>query len=149
MASDKERMLIAPCGIYCGNCVLYRAHTDQALREKIAQRLGIPAKKVPVCIGCRPAKGNIKVAEGTPICDTYACAVNNKRVEFCYQCEDFPCLKLAPCADRAQEIPHNTKVYSLVLLQKLGVDAWLEGYETLLRRYFRGKKPQPGGAIQL
>ena len=149
MASDNERMLIAPCGLYCGYCVLYRARTDQTLRQKMAEQQGIPVKKVPVCIGCKPAKGDIKVAGGTTTCDTYACAVNDKKVEFCYQCQDFPCLKLAPCADRAQEIPHNTKVYSLILLQKLGVDAWLEGYDSRFRQYMRGKKPRPGGDIQL
>ncbi len=115
----------------------------------MAERQGIPVEKVPVCVGCKPAKGNIKVAGGGPTCDTYACAVNDKKVEFCYQCQDFPCLKLAPCTDRAQELPHNTKVYNLVLLQKLGVDAWLERYESLFRQYIRGKKPQPGGDIQL
>jgi len=149
MTGDNERMLITPCGIYCGSCVLYRARTDQVLREKIAQRQGIPVEEVLVCVGCRPAKGNIKVAGGTPTCDIYACAVDDKKVEFCYECEDFPCLKLAPCADRAQEIPHNTKVYNLIWLQKLGVDAWLERYASLLRQYLRGKKPKAGGAIQL
>jgi hypothetical protein len=142
-------MLIAPCGIYCGSCPLYRARTDETLRNKIAERQGLPVEKVLVCAGCRLAKGNVKVAGGTPICDTYACAVNDKKVEFCYQCEDFPCLKLAPCADRAQVIPHNTKVYNLVLLQKLGVDAWLDRYESSLRQYLQGKKPRPGGEIQL
>jgi outer membrane PBP1 activator LpoA protein len=94
--------------------------------------------------------GRVKMAGGEPVCDTYACAVNDKKVEFCYQCEDFPCLKLAPCADRAQETPHhNNKVYSLVRLQKLGIDAWLEKYPNMLRQYREGKKPKIGGDIQL
>ena len=149
MASDEERALIAPCGIYCGSCPLYIARTDEALRTKIAERQGILVEKVLVCAGCRPSKGLVLVSGGDPICDTYACAVNDKKVEFCYECKDFPCLKLAPCADRAQEIPHNTKVYNLLWLQKLGIDAWLERYPNLWRQYLRGKKPNPGGDIQL
>ena len=148
MASAEERTLIAPCGIYCGGCPLYVARTDETLRQKIAERQGIPVEKVRLCAGCRPSKGRVSVA-GDGVCDTYACAVDDKRVEFCYECEGFPCLKLAPCADRAQEIPHNTKVYNLVLLRKLGIDAWIERYPSLLRQYRRGKKPKAGGDIQL
>ena len=149
MASDEERALITPCGLYCGSCRLYIARTDETLRKKIAERQGIPVEKVFTCAGCRPLQGQVLVSGGEPVCDTYACAVDDKKVEFCYECEDFPCLKLAPCADRAQEIPHNTKIYNLIWLQKLGVDAWLERYTNLMRQYQKGKKPKPGGAIQL
>ena len=147
MVSNKERALISPCGLYCGYCVLYKARADDALREKIAERQGIPVEKVPVCAGCRPAKGMIPVLGLESACATYACAVNGKKVEFCYECEEFPCLKLAPCADRAQEVPHNTKIYNLILLRKLGIDAWLERYPTLFRQYRQGKKPNAGGDI--
>ena len=149
MASDEERELISPCGLYCGNCSLYKARADEVLLKQIAERLSVPVEKVPLCAGCKVSKGIISVSGGEPVCDTYACAVNEKGVEFCYECEDFPCLKLAPCADRAGEIPHNTKIYALVLLQKLGIDAWIERYESRWKQYLRGKKPKAGGDIQL
>ena len=149
MASEEERALISPCGLYCGSCPLYRARTDETLRKKIAERQGIPAEKVLVCAGCRPLQGLIPVLGLESVCETYACAVDGNKVEFCYECKDFPCLKLAPCADRAQEIPHNTKLYNLLLLQKLGIDAWLERYASLFRQYFQGKKPRAGGDIRL
>ena len=148
MASDEERILIAPCGVYCGGCRRYQARSDETLRKQIAEQKGIPVAELYVCAGCRPLRGRVKISGGEPVCDTYACALN-KKVEFCYQCADFPCLKLAPCADRAQETPHNNKVYNLVLLKKLGIDAWLEGYPTRLRQYRQGKKPKAGGDIQL
>ena len=149
MASNEERALISPCGLYCGACPLYRAGTDETLRNRIAERQGIPAEQVQVCAGCRPLLGVVSAAGGETACDTYICAVNDKKVEFCYACDDFPCLKLAPAADRAQEIPHNTKIYLLLLLQKLGVDAWLEKYTSLMRQYQRGKKTKAGGDIQV
>ena len=149
MASDEERTLISPCGLYCGICPLYLARTDEDLRKRIAEGQGIPLEKVFLCAGCRPMQGRIPVVGGASVCETYACAIDGKGVEFCYECDEFPCLKLAPCADRAQEIPHNTKVYNLVLLQKEGVDAWIERYPSLIRQYRRGKKPKPGGDIQL
>ncbi|MFC1860665.1 DUF3795 domain-containing protein [Chloroflexota bacterium] len=144
-----DRALISPCGLYCGVCPLYIARTDETLRGKIARQRDIPVEKVTLCQGCRPSRGMVTVAGGDTICDTYRCAVNDKKVEFCYECEDFPCLKLAPCADRAHEIPHNTKIYNLILLQKLGIDVWTERYASLRKQYRQGKKPQPGGDIQI
>jgi len=149
MASDQERALIAPCGIYCGACRRYQARTDKALREQIAEQKGVPVEEVFVCAGCRPLRGRVKMAGGEPVCDTYACAVDDKKLEFCYQCQDFPCLKLAPCLDRAQVSPHNTKMFSLSWLQKYGVDALIEKYPGLLKQYRQGKKPKLGGDIQL
>jgi hypothetical protein len=149
MPSDEERELVAPCGIYCGACRRYLARTDRALREQIAKERGTPLEEVYVCAGCRPMRGRVKMAGGEPACDTYACAINDKKVEFCYQCDEFPCLKLAPCLDGAQRSPHNTKVYSLLLLQKSGADALIEQYPDILRRYRQGKKPRFGGDIQL
>ena len=144
-----DRALISPCGIYCGSCPLYVARTDETLRKRIAERQGIPVEEVTVCAGCRPLKGLVPVLGLEFPCETYTCAANSKNVEFCYECEDFPCLKLAPCADRAEEIPHNTKIYNLLCLQKLGIDDWLEKYPSLIRQYLRGKKPNAGGDIQL
>lgn len=149
MASLKDRALISPCGLYCGNCPLYKARTDESLRNKIAEGQGVSAKKVLLCAGCRPSNGVVSASGGALVCDTYACALNDKKVEFCYECNDFPCLRLAPCADRAQEIPHNTKIYNLLWLQKLGIGAWLERYSSLMKQYLRGKKPRAGADIQL
>jgi len=149
MASDQERALIAPCGIYCGACRRYQARTDKALRKQIAEQKGVPVEEVFVCAGCRPLRGRVNMAGGEPTCETYACAVDDKKLEFCYQCEDFPCSKLAPCLDWAQVSPHNTKIYSLIWLQKYGVDALIEKYPGLLKQYRQGKKPKLGGDIQL
>ena len=93
-------------------------------------------------------EGVVSIASGETACETYACALSNN-VEFCYECDDFPCLKLAPCADRAQELPHNTKVYNLVLMEKKGIDSFIEKYRERIRQYRRGKKPRPGGDIQV
>ena len=61
-------------------------------------------------------------------------------VEFCYECPDFPCPKLAPVAERAQELPHNTEVYNLILLSKRGVEEGMANAEERGRQYFRAKK---------
>ncbi len=147
MVGKEEKILIAPCGTYCGSCPLYRAGTDQDLRKKIAERQGIPVEKISVCPGCRPSQGLVPVMGSEP-CETYVCATG-KKVEFCCDCTDFPCLKLAPCADRTQEIPNNTMIYNLLILRRIGADAWLEQYASLFKQYMRGKKPRAGGEIRL
>lgn len=142
-----EVQLVAPCGLYCGTCPVLKASNDSVLAQKLAQTMGIPAEQVN-CLGCRAEKGHIKVM-GEPACPTYQCCIQQKGLQFCYQCEDFPCLKLAPCADKAQMLPHNTKVYNLVLLQKLGVEDWLDGAQQGWRQYFRSKKERGGDELRL
>jgi len=138
--------LVAVCGLYCGACPVFKAREDRALAERIAQNIGIPIEKAS-CLGCRAEKGRIKHM-GEPVCPTYQC-VEQKGLQFCYQCQDFPCLKLAPCADKAQTLPHNTKVYNLVLLQKLGLDKWLRMAPQLWSQYFRGKKERGGDELKV
>lgn len=139
--------LISPCGLYCGGCPLFQACTDKALAERLAKNRGVSVDKVPTCYGCRAEKGEMSFI-GEPVCSTYKC-ITEKGLHFCYECADFPCLKLAPCADRAQEIPHNTKIYNLLLIQKQGLENWAKNAETSRRQYFRGKKPRPGAEIQM
>ena len=85
---------------------------------------------------------------GGQVCETYDCATR-KGLDFCYQCDDSPCPKLAPSADRATEIAHNTKIYNLLLIQKKGTASLAREASTLRRRYFEGKKVRPGGEPQL
>ena len=148
MNNEDKLLLVAPCGLYCGDCPLYKARTDNTLAEKVAKQQGIPVEQLPVCLGCRAQQGHIPVM-GEPICGTYDCVINQNALNFCYECEDFPCLKLAPSADRAQVFPHNSKIYNLLLLQKLGLENWLQKANELWRQYFRSKKPRGGDEIQM
>jgi hypothetical protein len=110
--------LAGPCGIYCGECECHQAADNPALLEFLVSR-GIRRDRLP-CPGCRPLEGNCPVLAGT--CTTYACAQANK-VEFCYDCLDFPC----------------AKVFSLCSLKQKGLEAWSEQYPELKRRYFKGR----------
>jgi hypothetical protein len=139
--------LVAPCGLFCGACPVFRASGDGALVERLAKTLDVPPEQVS-CLGCRVEKGHIRVM-GEPVCPTYDCCIQAKRLQFCYQCGEFFCLRLAPCADKAQVLPHNTKVYNLVLLQKLGVEEWLDRAQELWRQYFRGRKERGGDELRL
>lgn len=148
MSTQKDNAkLAAACGLYCGACPVFKATEDRALAEKIAQNMGIPIDRVG-CRGCRDEKGHIPLM-GEPVCPTYQCCVEQRGLQFCYQCQDFPCLKLAPAADKAQTLPHNTKVYNSVLLQKLGLEKWLQMAPQLWGQYFRGKKARGGDELKV
>ena len=142
-----EVKLVAVCGLYCGGCPVFRASGDRALAERIAQARDIPVERVN-CRGCRAEEGHIKLMGGA-VCPTYTCCVEQKGLQFCYECADFPCLKLAPCADKAQILPHNTKVYNLMLLQKLGLEKWLQMAPQLWSQYFKGKKERGGDELKV
>ena len=136
--------LAAPCGLFCGACMVLKASEDRELAEKLAPRLGRPVELVR-CRGCRAEQG--KIMGQTP-CATYQC-VTAKGYSFCYECPDFPCLKLAPTSYRADVWPHNQKVYNLVLIQKMGVKKWVEEAANIYRRYYRGKKDRGGSDLKL
>ena len=87
----------APCGIYCPRC---------------------PGVQFYKCQGCRAHQGKI---HKFPPCKTYEC-VTSKGLEFCYECEDFPCEKLQPIVNFEIFAPHNSKVYNLLMIKKLGLE---------------------------
>lgn len=126
--------LAAPCGICCGECPVYKAKNDPALRQSLISR-GIPADKIP-CPGCRLGKGDCPVLSGP--CDTYEC-VTARGLEFCFECAEFPCPRFNPAADRADKLPHNIKVFNLCYIQRQGLVAWLAKAPEIQRRYYAGR----------
>ncbi len=128
-------ILEAPCGIHCGLCPLHLAITDEALKKRLSERLNMPLDKV-VCAGCRDIDGYCPVIPEQ--CATWIC-VKKKGVAFCCECADFPCIKLAPCADRASTRPHNLKVYSLTLRKMKGAYEWSKAIEEIYNLYYKGE----------
>jgi hypothetical protein len=110
----------APCGIYCKKC---------------------PGIESFGCKGCRELKGKILKF---PICRTYEC-VKTKNHEFCYECEDFPCEMLQPIVNFEIFKPHNSKVYNLVMLSKLGLTEWNKICNKKSELYYNARKVRYGG----
>jgi len=132
------RQMTAPCGLDCWNCPVYLASNDDGLRAKIAQNMGIPVEQVN-CQGCRDENGVIPFLGMTEPCGAYKCAENNG-VSFCCECSDFPCDYLHPFADMASQVPHNTKVFNLCLIKKMGLESWAETKAKNVKgTYFKGK----------
>ena len=110
----------APCGIYCKRC------------------LGVQAYN---CKGCRTLEGQIL---DFPVCKTFQC-ITEKGHEFCFECNDFPCEKLQTIVNFEIFAPHNSKIYNLLMIQKLGLSKWDKICEEKSDLYYKGKKVKYGG----
>jgi hypothetical protein len=132
------QQMTAPCGIDCFNCTAYLANTNEKLRAAVAEYLNVPIEQA-VCKGCRSEKGT-PAAEGLAgTCDVYKCT-EKKGSSFCCDCSDFPCDHFQPYADQAAVRPHNTKVFNLGLIKKMGLEAWAKDKAKSVREtYFKGK----------
>ena len=128
--------MTAPCGIPCFECVAYKAKSNEIIKKRISETLGLDYSRSD-CEGCRNRKGVGFLSEKNNIfpegkcllmnkkgeCLIYLC-VEKKLIHNCSECNDFPCDKLQPLADRANRIPHNLKVYNLSLIKKIGLEKW-------------------------
>ncbi len=153
MSTTNDIKLVAPCGLYCGRCPCYQAKDNPALTEYMVS-LGVDRDKLP-CQGCRPLEGkmsNIGLTKetypngpGTDPCETYVCSVEHG-ADFCFECDEFPCIKLHPCADMADVLPQNTKVFNLCFIERYGLeefkkkDSELKTFPAVFdQRYYLGK----------
>jgi hypothetical protein len=129
----------AICGIDCFNCEFFHTNIDEFFAKMPPERKrGFEARGLTIetvrCKGCR--HGGCTTIEGK--CDTLECA-KEKNVEFCYECQDFPCRKLQPLAEGADRYPHNLKVYNLTAIKNRGIEAWAAEVGDIRKRYFCGK----------
>lgn len=126
--------LTAPCGLDCFNCEVYEGNASPEILSALAAKIGKTPGEV-ACKGCRQQNG----CSVHPDCATLKCA-RAKNVEFCFDCGDFPCEKLAPCAEGAGRYPHNYKLYNLCRIKKAGLANWAEQEAGEIRRkYFKGR----------
>ena len=133
---EKKKTLTAPCGLDCFNCELYEENLTEDLAALIHDKLGVNKQDI-TCKGCRQQDGK-HYHLGPDGCATLDC-VKEKGVDFCYDCDDFPCSKLAPTADQANRYPHNMKLYNLCRMKKIGIENWIKESTDIRKKYFKGK----------
>jgi hypothetical protein len=107
----------------------------------LALKLGLEEDKV-ICEGCRNIKGDCQALRNYGFngkCKIYQC-VNTKKVEFCSDCQDFPCDLLHPLAHGADRFPHNLKVFNLCMIKKMGLENWAKNKaKQSFDRYYKDK----------
>ena len=138
------KRLTAPCGLDCFNCHFYLANeSSEAMKtlEKLSEEHNVPVE-VMLCRGCRDHDGRIPLQKHVfgeeHRCAAYECS-KEKGVEFCGDCNEFPCDNLHPYADRAGDLPHNMKVFNLCLINKLGLEKWAESKASEVRNDYFNK----------
>jgi hypothetical protein len=99
--------------------------------------MGIPKEGI-ACKGCLEQDGKYFHIPRKG-CATLDC-VQARGVEYCCDCNDFPCVLLAPLADKAADYPHNMKLYNLCRIKNVGLERWIEEDAGEIRnKYFTGK----------
>jgi len=122
---DKEtaKKMTSPCGVPCFHCSAHLAVANPEIRKKVSEALNIPEEKA-TCKGCRSQEGRIELLKPQQQCEIYKCIID-KNLDFCNECENFPCERFQPYADQSH-YPHNTKMYQLCMMKKLGIEKWAE-----------------------
>ena len=133
---ENKKELTAPCGLDCFNCGIHEDNLTNDFAQMIHEKVGVPKDQIP-CKGCRQQEGN-HFHIPPDGCATLNC-VKEKGVDFCCNCDDFPCSLLAPIAEAAQDYPHNMKIYNLCRIKKVGLDNWIKEAGDIREKYFRGQ----------
>ena len=131
------RELVAICGLYCGTCPQWLAYREKDVEqlERISQATSIPIEEIR-CDGCL----SDKIFPHCVQCGIRECA-GEKKVTWCFQCDDFPCQRLRDFTDAhiVNGISHHANVLEDLQYMKMhGIEQWAEEQERA------GRCPQCG-----
>jgi len=129
-----KQKVVAPCGIDCFNCEIYEDNITEDLQAKMSAMTRIPKEKI-TCKGCSDGNICLFLTIQGKSCKTLDC-VKGKGVDYCFNCDTFPCELLMPLADGASKYPHNIKMYNLCLMKRIGLDAWMEKAGDIRKTYY-------------
>ena len=106
-----EPALIAPCGMNCSLCSGYLA-----LIHKVKEK-GI---QIPYCAGCRIRdKKCAFLKKRCPL-------LLNGSVEYCFECDDFPCEPLKHLDTRYKKLYKMSMIENLQYIKEHGIERFLE-----------------------
>ncbi len=136
---ENKKELAAPCGLYCGVCGIYIAHSDNnsKFKERLTTVYGVRVDDIK-CKGCL----SDELFLYCQTCSIRSCAIE-KGIEGCHQCNVFPCKFIENFP-----LPAGKKVIlrAIPTWRELGTERWMEEEE---KRYhcpscgyklFRGAK---------
>lgn len=124
VSGNMDKEMIAPCGMNCSLCVSYFGYTMTSKERKKGR-----------CPGCRPRD------KGCSFLKRYCEKLSNETVEFCFECDDFPCDHLKKLDDHYRERYDMSMIENLKSIQNNGMKYFLKIQEEKYRC------PECGGAI--
>jgi hypothetical protein len=163
---QEAKKLVGYCGIYCGSCGMYKGRIYAQLAQELLEILktaGYPDELTINPKGIQPdfnyhefLKGMeyfskeqsgaycqeaCKQGAGVP-CKTRPCA-QERGLEICYECKDFPCENFSKCLEYCPEKQENYERF-----KKLGFENWVRfhakragnGYANATQKYYTPTK---------
>ena len=103
--------LIAPCGMNCNLCSNYLALENDTKAKGV---------KLPYCIGCRLRDKKCSFIKKK--CKKLL----NHKVEFCYECNEFPCELIIKIGKGYEELYRMNMVDNLRYIKEHGLGKFLE-----------------------
>ena len=114
MESFNKISLIAPCGMNCGLCVSYLAMKYDLKKQGFRKTY---------CSGCLPRGKNCTFMKNH--CDL----LGKGLVRFCYECENFPCIRLKALDKRYRTKYHMSMIENLEFIKEHDIERFLEKEE--------------------
>ena len=108
--------LAAPCGLYCGICRQYLV-----LKKDLFEAKGLKQG----CKGCRIRHKNCAFIRKE------CSALKKDEIDFCYECEKFPCNNLKKLSDGYLERWSVNLIQNLERIKEIGADKWLQEQKEL------------------
>ena len=108
MSEPFDPKLIAPCGMNCGICISFFGYAVNGRKRKNP------------CIGCRSRDKQCAFLKKQ--CDKLL----NKKVEYCFECMDFPCENLKKLDKRYRTKYGMSMIENLEYIQKNGINKFVE-----------------------
>ncbi len=129
--TETKEELLAPCGLYCGVCRIYLAHKENNIEFKkeilpTLQSFGAKSVDDIACTGCLSDGVVFHFCQTCPIKD----CMKNKKIEGCYQCEDFPCKIIREWPDALDK---KVMLRAIPSWRKLGTEKWIQEEEKRYR----------------
>ena len=106
--NDFSEELIAPCGMNCRICLAYFGYHLSGDKRKMK------------CPGCKPRDKNCAFIK------KHCKKLTKKELEYCYECNDFPCEQLKKLDSRYRKRFDMSMIDNLRFIKEKGMDAFLE-----------------------
>jgi hypothetical protein len=110
-----DKTWAAPCGLYCGACIDNLTYKN--------------------CHGCDCKCGECAAAEHHKSCNIYQCCVEERKLNDCSGCADFPCTQLIHFCYSPIWQHHFPVIENLRRRRKIGTEEWLREQESFWRKY--------------
>ncbi len=121
---EREYPMFSACGLNCGLCPRYQM------------------KGISKCPGC----AGVGFSTRHPACGILSCS-QRKNIEYCFQCEEFPCQKYENANKRDSFITHLHQLKDLEKAKTNGIEEYkkeldekIELLETMLEEYDDGRR---------